>query len=289
METPEKTRFLEDWLINEAEYDDDMMFRQGLTLGIDFYASRMTIMLELSPDLQKGASVFESKYRIFEKIIQYSAHSLKDALALVIENRAILLMSDRQDERPRAVIKDLIRKCSEATGLSIYGGMETRKRKGMDIRTGVRCAERALLANKLMDDAEDAPYRYTSMFWYSFIPDISDNMKRKMIRQCFAGCTDEEIRELLPVLYLFYDCEKDYRSTAELLHMHPNTLRYRMERLQKKSGIDPRSPDGASRYLLTFYLWVFLHPEDFKKWKTGYGVRLDKNLYKTVSESRYFD
>lgn len=49
--------------------------------------------------------------------------------------------------------------------------------------------------------------------------------------------------DLLETLQTFLDCELDRRRAAERLHVHPNTLDYRLRRVEEQTGLDPGRPE----------------------------------------------
>lgn len=56
--------------------------------------------------------------------------------------------------------------------------------------------------------------------------------------------------ELLTTLEGFIEQELDRRRTAEVLHIHPNTLDYRLRRVRELTGLDLRRPDSIALLVL---------------------------------------
>jgi hypothetical protein len=50
--------------------------------------------------------------------------------------------------------------------------------------------------------------------------------------------------DLVATLECYFDHELDRRSTATELHVHPNTLDYRLRRISQLTGLDPGKPSG---------------------------------------------
>jgi DNA-binding PucR family transcriptional regulator len=65
--------------------------------------------------------------------------------------------------------------------------------------------------------------------------------------------------ELLTTLDAFLDCGLDRRRTAERLHVHPNTLDYRLKRIRELTDLDVRNPQHVA--LLVLALKVGPPPE----------------------------
>lgn len=56
--------------------------------------------------------------------------------------------------------------------------------------------------------------------------------------------------ELLTTLDAFLDCGLDRRRTAERLHVHPNTLDYRLKRIRELTDMDVRNPQDVALLVL---------------------------------------
>jgi len=56
--------------------------------------------------------------------------------------------------------------------------------------------------------------------------------------------------ELLTTLDAFLDCGLDRRRTAERLHVHPNTLDYRLKRIRELTDLDVRNPQHVALLVL---------------------------------------
>ena len=56
--------------------------------------------------------------------------------------------------------------------------------------------------------------------------------------------------ELLVTLEAFVEQELDRRRTAGILHIHPNTLDYRLRRVRELTGLDLRSPESVALLVL---------------------------------------
>lgn len=56
--------------------------------------------------------------------------------------------------------------------------------------------------------------------------------------------------ELMTTLEEFLECGLDRRRTAERLHVHPNTLDYRLKRIRELTDLDPRNPQHVALLVL---------------------------------------
>jgi carbohydrate diacid regulator len=85
------------------------------------------------------------------------------------------------------------------------------------------------------------------------LQDISDNTRTEFLNRTIEGLYDEE--ELLETLQLFIDHNQSYKITAELLHIHINTLHYRFKKIEEITGLNPKSfKDLVTLYFATLLL-----------------------------------
>jgi sugar diacid utilization regulator len=65
-------------------------------------------------------------------------------------------------------------------------------------------------------------------------------------RPLLAGLLDplESNPDLVHTLECYFERDLDRRSTATALHVHPNTLDYRLRRISQLTGLDPGKPSG---------------------------------------------
>lgn len=69
-----------------------------------------------------------------------------------------------------------------------------------------------------------------------------------------TSAEDHMARELIRTIHSFADCSFNTKSTAHKLGVHTNTVYFRLNRLKKISGLDPRTYAGASTILTSLRL-----------------------------------
>ena len=71
------------------------------------------------------------------------------------------------------------------------------------------------------------------------------------------------MRETLVTVYKFFDNNLNVSETARQLYIHRNTLVYRLEKIQKSTGLDVRVFDDALTFKIA--MMVASHIEKMKK------------------------
>ena len=65
---------------------------------------------------------------------------------------------------------------------------------------------------------------------------------------------DDQCRELVRTIRAFADCSLNVKQTARLLGVHTNTVYFRLNRIGKLSGVNPRTYTGISMLLTALRL-----------------------------------
>jgi DNA-binding PucR family transcriptional regulator len=72
-------------------------------------------------------------------------------------------------------------------------------------------------------------------------PRVAELARRRVLGP-LETYTDPRSSDLVLTLATFVELRLDRRSAAERLHVHPNTLDYRLERISKLTGLELRRP-----------------------------------------------
>ena len=72
-------------------------------------------------------------------------------------------------------------------------------------------------------------------------PDLADRLAGRVLGPLDAYA-ERRSSDLLETLEAFLACELDRRRTAQQLHVHPNTLDYRLRRIAELTGLEPGRP-----------------------------------------------
>jgi hypothetical protein len=73
----------------------------------------------------------------------------------------------------------------------------------------------------------------------------------------FSLANDDQSRERTRTIYTFAECSFSVKQTALRLGVHPNTVYFRLNRINKRTGIDPRTYSGTSLLLTVLRLQEF--------------------------------
>ena len=75
------------------------------------------------------------------------------------------------------------------------------------------------------------------------------------------GLRREQEPELVLTLSAYLECGGHYDETADALHIHRSTLRYRLTRITRLTGRDLRTVDTRFNLHAATRAWRFLNPD----------------------------
>jgi DNA-binding PucR family transcriptional regulator len=71
----------------------------------------------------------------------------------------------------------------------------------------------------------------------------------------FSDLTDEERELLFDTFRVWQDNDASVRGAAEVLHCHPNTVRHRLRRIEKRTGRFLSRPKDVAELCLAFEVY----------------------------------
>lgn len=81
---------------------------------------------------------------------------------------------------------------------------------------------------------------YDSVTLELFTEELSDSLKVEYIFKVFKKCGYEELCQWMGLLEVYFEAEGSLQAAAGALHIHKNTLTYKLKRLEEITGYDVR-------------------------------------------------
>ncbi|MBQ8537979.1 MAG: helix-turn-helix domain-containing protein, partial [Clostridia bacterium] len=75
-----------------------------------------------------------------------------------------------------------------------------------------------------------------------------------------ASLQNDEGNALMDTLLTYYRLSGECTRTAQCLHIHRNTLNYRLEKISGLTGLNPRSPMDLQRLICDYVIWSRQQP-----------------------------
>jgi carbohydrate diacid regulator len=214
----EKEKFLYELAYTKDEYSQSFIER-GISLGIDITINHTAVVINCDE-------------KTLTKIKNYLNSSLEKKeyyLILNPNNIAVFMYSDKQlIQRLERILDNM---ACENISLGV-GLAET------NIATSINQALRAIELGKKLEHKKNI-YLYKDMYFISMLANFAGHYKLENAAEKLK--LEGKQAELLETLAAYVYNNGEANKTAEALHIHRNTLNYRLEKIQEISGKNPRN------------------------------------------------
>lgn len=226
-------RFLEDWILGDGLLQPRLLSERGLRLGIDIGLPRRVMVSSVREMPEYGATPWG------QKVLEGAE---AEAVRLAGSQSLVLRSAGRQ------II--LVRKCTDRQMEQLAGRIRTAvlKRFGVRMLVGIDGSSEDMhlaygQANKAWRAAGMASrdiLTYDSVTLELFTEELSDSLKVEYIFKVFKKCGYEELCQWMGLLEVYFEAEGSLQAAAGALHIHKNTLTYKLKRLEEITGYDVR-------------------------------------------------
>lgn len=232
--------FIENWLFAE-EPDLTELELRGNMLGIDVTARWSVVILEvMAPPVPESPQ--EMRTALYLKHIRPYLPDRDRGLCAVINQRILLIFRDWNRFEVLARVNQIRGELESAYQAQVCGGMSAEGHRGLEIR---RCYQEARTACRTARTSGGRVLFYDEVSLEFLADSIPPSIRRDLMELVFAGCTQEEREEVRNTVLLYFQCHGEVKEMARTLYVHKNTVHYRLQRIQEKTGYSVRDPKGA--------------------------------------------
>ena len=232
------SRFLEDWIMGSGLMQPQALGERGFRLGIDISLPRR-VMVVSPKQLEKYASTAEG-----QKILEQAGQAAEEAAgagSLMLSNsgRQIILLHRMNDRKMEAAARRICEAVREKTGLLMSAGIDG---GAQDVHVAYSQANKAWRSART---SQRDILTYDQVTLELFTEDVSDTVKQEYVGKVFRKCSHEELCQWMGLLEEYFGQEGSLLHTAQALHIHKNTLTYKLRKLQELTGYDVRLPSQS--------------------------------------------
>lgn len=227
------SRFLEDWILGGGLIQPRTLEERGFALGIDIALPRR-VMVAGAREFEVYASTASGQKLLEQAEEEAASLAGRGSLALRNAGRQIFLVpgaADRQMEELAGRICTSVRK---KYGVSLVIGIDGR---AGDIHTAYGQANKAWRSAGM---AKRDVMTYDHVTLELFTEDLTEDVKAEYLHKVFKTCSYEELCQWMGLLEAYFKAEGSLKDAAETLHIHKNTLTYKLKKLQELTGYDVR-------------------------------------------------
>ncbi len=243
-----RRRFINEWIMNEDSFSDPLFTSQGRLLGIDI-EKRRNLLIFSPGNLKNIDSV--TRQRVMERIekcLEAGTGRFPDAVLTCIGTRCICLLPESAGSRLREFAYEMKKRAEEECRVKLGAGYDDTPLTGSQIYPAFKRVEKALYVS--LRAGGRAPVACRELMLELFLPEISKEARQAFIDRIFNNCSQEEREEYRRLLKAYADCNGSIGRTGEKLFLHKNTIQYKLNKLRQKTGLDPRTIEGASLFYL---------------------------------------
>ena len=249
-----KERYDKDNFIKNLLLDNLLMvdiFNRAKKLHIEMNARRVAFIIETNKEKDSGA---------LETVRSMFASHTKDFITAVDEKNIILVKEIGQKEKiedlekTAEVIVDMLN--TEAMS-RVHVAFGTIVKDLKEVSKSYKEAKMALDVGKIFY-SDKKVIAYSNLGIGRLIYQLPMPLCKMFIKEIFSDKTPDEFdEETLSTINKFFENNLNVSETSRQLYIHRNTLVYRLERLEKRLGLDIRKFEDAMTFKLA--LMVLAH------------------------------
>lgn len=240
--------------LSKTEQLKRILLGESSSMGIYKYATKysvkglacVVIALRIGKHMKEAISVLE----------QYGGNSLDTALRMSDDTCVLVrFVSGEADEYRSSVdyAEFLVQSLSEELGIDAQAGVGPTVRELKDAALSYSQAENAIRYADVFD-IKGSVHSYREFILIKMMEDIPESK----LSEYFSELADEQVREvfddeeMLNTAECFLQSSLNVSETSRNLYMHRNTLLYRLDKIEKATGLNIRSfSDAVSFRVLT--------------------------------------
>ena len=236
-ERMDKNRFIQNLLLDNLLLVD--IYNQAKKMKIPAELKRVVFVIE--PKNEGDVLVQETLKGLY-------ATGTKDFVTAIDEKHIILVKSlQSTDSYPQVeqIAKELVTTLNMEAMVSVRAAYGTIVEELKDVSRSYKEADMALEVGRVFY-TEKKILAYNELGIGRLIHQLPASLCEMFLNEVFEdGKADIFEEEELTTVYTFFDNNLNISETARRLYVHRNTLVYRLEKIQKKTGLDVRVFDDA--------------------------------------------
>ena len=246
----DKENFIKNLLLDNLLYVD--IYNRAKKLGISTDAKRVVMILEA--EQSKDYSTLEAVKAIF-------ARSRQDFVTAIDEKSIIVIKELAKEDGPdklHAIAESILSAAGEGEGGSAhvaYGSTITEIR---EVSRSYKEARMALDVGKIFFDDQDI-IAYSQLGIGRLIYQLPIPLCKMFIREIFKDKSPENFdAETTDTINKFFEHSLNVSETSRQLYIHRNTLVYRLDKLEKSTGLDLRVFDDAITFKIALMVVKYM-------------------------------
>jgi len=246
----DKNNFIQNLLLDNLLLID--IYNRAKKLHIAVEARRVVFLIETRQE--KDSIALETMKNLF-------ASRTKDFITAVDERNIILVRELKANEgyaelaETASMIRDMLNSEAMSAVRIAYGSIVDEIKQ---VSKSYKEAKMALDVGRIFSSEKEI-IAYSTLGIGRLIYQLPMSLCEMFIREIFDGNIPKEIdEEALTTINKFFENNLNVSETARQLYVHRNTLVYRLEKIQKSSGLDIRTFDDALTFKIALMVASYM-------------------------------
>jgi len=246
----DKDNFIKNLLLDNLLLVD--IYSRAKKLHIENNVRRIVYLIETNID--KEMNVVEMVRNIFPA-------KTKDFVTAVDEH-CIILVKELRDKETMEEVEKIAKTISDTlsaeTGTKVFISIGTAVNDLKDVSRSYKEAKMAIEVGRIFDGDKNI-VNYEQLGIGRLIYQLPIPLCRMFIKEVLHGLTiDDFDDETLATVSKFFENNLNVSETSRQLYIHRNTLVYRLDKLQKMTGLDLRNFDDAIIFKITLMVSKYM-------------------------------
>ncbi len=254
--------FWED-LLNRHYDSEEIIIQRAQNLGFELKGKRavMVVAIDRFEDyyLEEGEVLFRELKNLLCKIVEVSAMSRSKKSIVIPKSDGVIVLPHIAGEVKAEVIKSMLFHLAQEITAEV-----NRLLGKITVSIGIgRCCDRLTGLAQSYREAEQALkigrrvkggngiFDFQQLGIYALLLSFGNKEVKESCRESLAKILDYDSAnkaELIKTMEVYLDCNENISKTAEKLYIHPNSVKYRLERIKEILGKDPFSNGEEKLY-----------------------------------------
>lgn len=249
-----RNRYLAEWFGGDAKNITKDFVKKGETLGFDIMIPRRIIVCsfyikDIEESIHAMQVIEEAEKKLKQNIVRLDQNNIYYDSGSAL----ICAITAKKNDEIISIIQSLKNEIESKYPVKLAIGIDS----PMSNYTFAKVAlSRAMKTNRACMRTHKWDVRfYDDLNMEVFCDELEENTKWEYIHKIFRDFSNDEIRDSMILLEVYYDMEGSINKAAEKLFIHKNTLQNRLKQIMERTGYDPRSIRHSSLFYISIYFY----------------------------------
>ncbi|MBP2257744.1 CdaR family transcriptional regulator [Virgibacillus alimentarius] len=236
--------FFQEWLY--AKEVDDAFIRRGQMLGISLGSPYLCAFLQM--DMKPS---IDHQQRMQSEVMDLLKRRLSSDYMIRWGNGRFLLLKNQRNKNSKNFLHMTLKKwkayVEENYPIYLSIGM-SKSTVTYQLDEAYREAVKAAKVARAKGDI----IFYDDLLMDLIVEEIGPETRREFIHRVLGGIEAE--KELLATLKCYFNHRQSIKDTASVMHIHTNTLHYRLRQIKEMTDVDPKEAEGIALFYLALQM-----------------------------------